>query len=114
MIVTKKMIPRRTMLRGVGAALALPFLDGMVPALTALSKTAAVPTKRLGVVVVPNGIIMENWTPTTTGAGFEFTTILKPLEPFRDQMLVMTGLNSRIAAPWPGEPAANHSRPAAA
>ena len=132
MIVTKKVIPRRTVLRGVGTALALPLLDGMVPALTALTKTAAAPTKRLGVVVVPNGISMSYWTPRAEGAGevlpgipygsnytagiheLEATPILKPLEPFREQMLVMTGLDSRAAAAWPGEPAMNHSRPAAA
>ena len=132
MIVTKKVIPRRTVLRGVGTALALPLLDGMVPALTALAKTAAAPTKRLGVVVVPNGISMSYWTPRAAGAGevlpgipydsdyttgihkLETTPILKPLEPFREQMLVMTGLDSRAAAAWPGEPAMNHSRPAAA
>ena len=71
MIVTKKVIPRRTMLRGVGAALALPLLDGMVPALTALTKTAAAPTKRLGVVIVPNGAPLDYWMPKTAGAGFE-------------------------------------------
>ena len=68
MIITKKAIPRRTVLRGVGATLALPFLDGMVPALTALAKTAARPTARLCAVYVPNGIMMESWTPAARRA----------------------------------------------
>ena len=87
MIATKKVIPRRAILRGVGTALALPLLDGMVPPLTALAKTAAKPTKRLGVVYVPNGIISRNgsWTPATDDSGFEYSRIMKPLEPERDQ-----------------------------
>ena len=92
MIVTKKAIPRRTILRGLGAAVALPLLDSMVPAFTALAKTAARPIKRFGVVYLPNGVIIDKWTPAAEGAGFEFTPILKPLEPFRDRMLVLTGL----------------------
>jgi hypothetical protein len=99
MIVTKKAIARRTMLRGVGAALALPLLDGMVPALTALTKTAAAPTKRLGVITVPNGAPLDYWTPKTAGAGFELTPSLKALEPVRDQVLVMSGLDSVGAEP---------------
>ena len=61
MMITKKAIPRRTVLRGLGATLALPLLDGMVPALTALQQTAAKPVNRFGVVYVPNGMIMQNW-----------------------------------------------------
>ena len=79
MMISKKALPRRTVLRGVGATLALPLLDGMVPALTAMSRTAAAPVRRLGVVYVPNGIVMEQWTPPGEGAGFEVTPILKPL-----------------------------------
>jgi hypothetical protein len=97
MIITKKAIARRTVLRGVGAAIALPFLDSMVPALSALSKAGA-PTKRLGVVIVPNGAPREFWTPATAGAGFELTPSLKALEPVRDQVLVMTGFYSVGAA----------------
>jgi hypothetical protein len=92
MIVTKKAIPRRMMLRGLGAAIALPLLDGMVPALTALARTAARPLKRFGVVYLPNGVVIEKWPPATEGAGFEFSPILKPLEPFRDHLLVLSGL----------------------
>ena len=92
MIVTKKAIPRRTILRGLGAAVALPLLDGMVPAFTALARTAAAPIKRFGVVYLPNGVIIDKWTPASVGSGFEFTPILKPLESFRDRMLVLSGL----------------------
>ena len=94
MIVTKKAIGRRTVLRGIGATLALPLLDGMVPALTALGQTPARPIRRLGVVYVPNGIRMEHWTPAVDGTGFDFTQILQPLAPFRDRLLVLSGLSS--------------------
>ena len=70
---------------GIGAAVALPLLDAMVPALTALAQTAANPRTRFGAVFIPNGAVMEQWTPAATGAGFELTPILKPLEPFRDR-----------------------------
>src|SRR5437867_9806419 len=92
MIVTKKALPRRTILRGLGATLALPLLDGMVPALTALSRTAAIPVRRFGVVYLPNGVVIKKWTPGTEGAGFVFSPILKPLEPFRNQLTVISGL----------------------
>ena len=67
MIITKKHLPRRTVLRGFGAALALPLLDGMVPALTALSRTAAAGARRMAVVYTPNGMMMPDWTPTRRG-----------------------------------------------
>jgi hypothetical protein len=95
MIVTRKAIPRRTVLRGLGASLALPLLDGMVPALTAMANTAAAPPKRFSIVYVPNGIVMKNWTPAVEGAVFEFTPILKPLEGFRNHLLVATGLHNK-------------------
>ena len=109
MMITKKALPRRAVLRGLGATLALPLLDGMVPALSALSTTAAKPTVRFGAVYVPNGIVMQNWTPASEGAGFELTPILQPLAPFRDQMLVLSGLNS---TPPPGIRGGTHSRAA--
>ena len=96
MIITKKAIPRRTVLRGIGATVALPLLDGMVPAMTALAQTAARPITRFGVVYVPNGVVIDEWTPATDGAGFEFSPILKPLEPFRDRLLVLTGLTQNV------------------
>jgi uncharacterized protein DUF1552 len=93
MFITKLSLPRRTFLRGVGAALGLPLLESMMPALTALAKTA--PKPRLGFVYIPHGVIMDEWTPKSAGAGFEFTPILKPLEPFRQAMTVV----SNLAAP---------------
>jgi hypothetical protein len=94
MIITKKSIPRRTVLRGMGAALALPLLDSMVPALSAQRKTAAQPVLRFGAVYVPNGIVMQQWTPAAQGRSFDLPPILQPLAPFRDQMIVLSGLNS--------------------
>ena len=97
MMITKKHLPRRTFLRGVGATLALPLLDAMVPARTLLARTAATPAARLGFVYLPHGAIMDRWTPTTEGAGFEFSPILKPLEPFRRHLDVVSGLGHRAA-----------------
>ena len=96
-MISKKHLPRRTFLRGVGATLALPVLDAMVPARTLLAKTAAAPGSRLGFVYLPHGAIMDEWTPATEGAGFELSPILKPLEPFRDQLDVVSGLGHRAA-----------------
>ena len=93
MIITRKALPRRTVLRGLGASLALPLLDGMVPAFAALRKTAAAPVKRLGVVYVPNGMMMNHWTPGTEGSAFDFPTILEPLEPFRRHVEVLSGMH---------------------
>ena len=93
MILTQKAISRRTVLRGVGASLALPLLDGMVPAFAALRTTAANPIRRLGVVYVPNGMMMPHWTPTSEGTGFSFPKILQPLEPFRPYIQVLSGMH---------------------
>ena len=92
MIITRKHLPRRTFLRGLGTAIALPMLDAMSPALAAPARTAGKAPTRLAFTYIPQGAIMEHWTPTGTGAGFEFTRILKSLEPFRDQTLVLSGL----------------------
>jgi hypothetical protein len=107
MIVTKKAIPRRTMLRGIGAALALPLLDSMDPAFSATSKTVAKPINRFGVVYVPNGMIMKDYLPATEGAEWELTPTLSALEPFRKQVLVLSGLNS---SPTPGRPGGAHAK----
>jgi len=93
MIVTQKSIPRRTLLRGLGASLALPFLDGMVPAFAALRNSAAQPVRRLGVVYVPNGMMMNHWTPATEGVGFEFPLVMRKLEPFREHIQVLSGMH---------------------
>ena len=115
MIVTKKAIPRRAVLRGIGATLALPLLDAMVPAFAAVRTSAASAARlRFGTVYAPTGMIMKAWTPAMEGPGFELTRILKPLAPFRDQLLVVTGLCNPIADPRPGEGTGDHSRAAAA
>ena len=110
MIITKKAIPRRAVLRGVGSTLALPLLDGMVPALTAVARSPARPTNRFGAVYVPNGMIMKSWTPATKGAGFEFTPTLKPLESFREHLLVLSGLNSNPSITQQGQGGGVHAR----
>jgi Protein of unknown function (DUF1552) len=107
MFITKKAIPRRTMLRGLGAALALPLLDSMVPALSVTARTAARPINRFGLMYVPNGMIMQNYLPAGEGAGFELTPTLSALAPFRDRMLVLSGLNS---TPTPGRPGGAHAK----
>ena len=99
MMILKQAIPRRMVLRGLGASLALPLLDGMVPALSALSTTAANPTVRFAAVYVPNGMVMQNWTPAAEGAAFELTPILQPLAPFRDQLLVLSVMASSVTCP---------------
>ena len=108
MIITKRALPRRTVLRGLGTAVALPLLDGMVPALTALAQTAAQPKPRLGVVYVPHGAVMNNWTPAVDGKGFEFTPILQSLAGFRKHLNVLSGLDHAPAAQMPGDPAGGH------
>src|SRR4029453_5672323 len=95
MIITKKSVPRRTFLRGMGVSLALPLLDAMVPALSAMARTAAAPVRRLGVIYVPNGMGMNSWTPASTGADFDLTPILQPLAAFRDRLLVFSGLDGQ-------------------
>src|SRR6187549_1173219 len=97
MIISKRSLPRRTILRGIGTTLALPLLDAMVPAATALAKTAAAPVSRLGFVYVPNGQALVHWIPEKTGADFEFTPILKPLEPYRSHVTVVSGLSNLSA-----------------
>jgi hypothetical protein len=81
----------------MGVTLALPLLDSMIPARTLFAQTAAKGSSRIGFVYIPHGAIMDKWTPATEGAGFEFTPILKPLEPFRDRLNVVTGLGHKAA-----------------
>jgi hypothetical protein len=113
MIITKMALPRRTFLRGMGATIALPLLDAMVPALTAQSRTAAAPVPRLAFVYIPNGAIMDQWTPTVEGKAFEFTPILKSLEPHRDRVVVVSNLDSRPAEAAEGEGSGDHARASA-
>jgi hypothetical protein len=114
MFITKKSLPRRTFLRGVGATLALPLLDGMVPALVALQKSAARPVGRLGIVYVPNGIWMKSWTPGGDAEGLQITPTLEPLAPFRDRLILLSGLSNKQGDAWPGEGAGDHARAAGA
>ena len=90
-MITGRALPRRTFLRGVGTAVALPFLDAMTPAFAAPSAGVT----RVAFVYTANGVIMQDWTPAQEGAGFAFTKTLKPVEPFRDQLLVVSGLAHR-------------------
>lgn len=112
-MVMGKALPRRTFLRGLGVSLALPLLDGMVPAFAALRTTAAKPTKRLGAIYVPNGVEMRMWTPKTEGTGMELSPILQPLQPFQDQTFVLSGLADKPAVPAPGEGIGDHARASA-
>ncbi|NBS26277.1 MAG: DUF1552 domain-containing protein [Gammaproteobacteria bacterium] len=116
MFISKKHLSRRTMLRGLGTAVALPLLDAMVPAGTALAQTAATPKTRFGGIYIPHGATMDMWTPTTTGRNFEFSPILKPLEQFRSSINVISNTVHNQVGPWEGEDfggAENHNRAAA-
>jgi Protein of unknown function (DUF1552) len=95
MYITKKFISRRTVLRGAGATIALPLLDAMIPAATALAQTAAKPTPRMGFVYFPHGAVIKAWSPTETGTGYTMSPILKPLEPFRSHMTIVSGLRNK-------------------
>jgi len=106
MTITKKHLARRTFLRGAGAALALPFLDSMVPA---FGSPLAQPATRMGFVYVPNGIISKNWLPLSTGANLEFNSTMKPLEAFREQVLVLSNL-AQINGRSFGDGGGDHAR----
>jgi hypothetical protein len=103
MIITRKQLPRRTFLQGIGASLALPMLDAMTPALAAPPKAPV----RLAFVYVPNGVVnLDWWKPKTTGAAYEFTRMLKPLEPLRNEIFVLSGLddfNGNALGDGPGD-----------
>jgi Protein of unknown function (DUF1552) len=118
MFVTRKHIPRRVFLRGAGITLALPLLDSMIPAQTPLAKTAATPKSRFAGIFVPHGAAPGWWVPEAGGPGepksqpgsrgFEFPMIMKPLEPFRDHTVILSGLWSKSAEPPPGATGADH------
>jgi uncharacterized protein DUF1552 len=118
MFVTRKYIPRRMFLRGAGITLALPLLDSMIPAQTPLAKTAATPKSRFAGIFVPHGAAPGWWVPEAGGPGepksqpgsraFEFPMIMKPLEPFRDHTVILSGLWSKSAEPPPGATGADH------
>jgi hypothetical protein len=108
MFITKKHLPRRTFLRGAGVTLALPLLDAMVPARTLLAQTAANPTPRFVGIFFPHGMAPGHWIPKTEGTGWEFPLIYKPLEPYREQVTILSGLHARSAEAPPGQTAADH------
>jgi hypothetical protein len=120
MFISKKHIERRTFLRGAGAAVALPLLDAMIPAATALANTAAKPTPRMGFVYFPHGAVMDQWSPKATGTEFELLKILEPVAKHRSQMTIVSGLRNKggesatphaiIAGTWLGAvaPAVSH------
>src|SRR6266481_1972276 len=89
-----KSLPRRTVLRGLGATMALPFLDAMIPAFSLRGLAAAKPVHRFQTFYVPNGMAMEHWLPKGEGTAFELSPILEPLAPYRNQMLVLSGLKA--------------------
>src|SRR5690242_11419369 len=104
MFITKKYISRRTVLKGAGVSVALPFLGAMVPAATALADTAAAPKPRLGFFYFPHGAVMEKWTPTAVGRDFEMSPILQSLAPFKKQLTVFSNIGNK-----PGESRAVHA-----
>src|SRR4029453_3939531 len=103
MFVFKKSIPRRPFLRGMGGTVALPLLDAMWPAMTAIAQSPAKPRTRFGAVYFPNGAIVEEWIPAEVGSGFTFKTILKPLEPFKDQLVLGSNMLLPRTCPLAGD-----------
>jgi len=95
MFLSKKHLSRRTLLKGAGAAVALPLLDAMIPAGTAMAQTAAKPSLRLGFVYFPHGALQNEWQPKEIGRDFEFPFIIKPLEPLRDHVTIISGLRNK-------------------
>ncbi|HYP80948.1 MAG TPA: DUF1552 domain-containing protein, partial [Steroidobacteraceae bacterium] len=107
MFLTKKYISRRATLKGVGVSLALPLLDAMIPAATALAATAATPKPRAGFFYIPHGMIMDNtpygkevdaWTPSGSGADFTLNKIMKPLEKYKQQLVSFANLENAASA----------------
>src|SRR5262245_18315965 len=107
MVITKKVISRREVIRGLSATLALPLLDAMSRALTGQSKTGAKPIQRFGVMYIPNGMIMSKWTPVLDGDAYELTPSLASLQPYRDRFLVLSNL---ACVPTPGRPGGAHAK----
>jgi hypothetical protein len=110
MMVFRKSIPRRTFLRGAGTALALPLLDAMFPAFASAVQTASRTATRLSFLAVPNGIIMDKWTPAAIGGAYPITPVLEPLAGFKDRMLVLSGLANNEARKLEFEIAGDHPR----
>jgi hypothetical protein len=110
MIITRKPMHRRTILRGLSTAMALPLLDAMMPATARAAEEAAAVRKRLQVFYFANGMMMQNFTPAQTGGGYAITPILKPLEPFRDKVTIFSGLDRRVDRNLkPGQTVGSHA-----
>jgi len=109
MMITRKPLGRRTVLRGLGATLALPLLEAMMPASARAVEEAAAARKRFHVLYMPNGMIMQNWTPAALGADYPISPILRPMEPFRDKFTVIKGLD-HVMAEAMGDGAGDHAR----
>lgn len=110
-LITKMHIPRRTFLRGMGVTMSLPLLDSMIPAQTPLARTAANPKVRMGLCFIPHGAVMNNWTPTEEGVMSKMSRTLMPLEPFRNNVVVVSNLAHAMAAPGgPGDNGGDHTR----
>jgi hypothetical protein len=107
--ITRKHLSRRTFLRGTGVTLALPLLESMLPAQT----PSAVPKSRLAFIFFPHGVTMDKWTPASEGTGFEFTPVLKPLEPYREYINIVSNTYAPMAYGPDASAAANHSRSSA-
>src|SRR2546428_11416842 len=109
-IVMRKPLARRTVLRGMGAPRALPLLDGMLPAFAGSASAGAKPPLRVGALYTPNGMNMTDWTPAIEGTEFQLTPILQPLAPYRNQLVVLSGLANNAADQHPVEGSGDHSR----
>ena len=112
-ILRKIHLSRRRLLRGGGAALALPLLESMFPAATAWSQTPAAPKTRFACIYIPHGAVMSRWTPASEGTGIEFPQILQPLEPFRDRVNVISDFSLPLAYGSDASAGANHTRSSA-
>jgi hypothetical protein len=113
MFITKKHLSRRTFIRGAGVSLALPFLESMVPAQTPLQRTAASPKMRFGAIYIPHGSVIDRWKPKAAGTKFEMTETLKPLEPYRDQLTIVSNLAHPSAYGGDGSAGVHHARSSA-
>jgi hypothetical protein len=109
MNITKKFLERRTFLRGLGTLVSLPFLDAMTPAFAAPARTGGAPATRMAFLYVPNGIIMKDWTPQADGAAFALPRTLQPIEPFRENVLLLSGLDHHTGFAL-GDGAGDHAR----
>jgi hypothetical protein len=113
MYLTRRHLSRRALLRGAGAALALPFLESMLPTGAARAASSAPPRPRLAFIYVPHGAVMSRWMPGKVGTGFDFPEILQPLEPFRERVNVVSGLTLPLAYGQDASAGANHTRSSA-